>query len=142
MKHVCFVFYWLLQWTWGIVQNSAGLVMFLFLLGKRHFLYHGSVATVWNARGSLGLGMFIFISSVETNGEEFQKTLVHEYGHNIQSIILGPLFLPVIGLPSLLWCGLPLCRRYRQRKRVSYYRFYPERWANYLGEKITKGKAF
>jgi len=29
-----------------------------------------------------------------------QRTLVHEYGHTIQSIILGPLYLLIIGIPS------------------------------------------
>ncbi len=54
-------------------------------------------------------------------------TLMHEYGHTLQSIILGPLFLPVVGLPSLLWAGLPVFRKYREKSAVSYYRFYTER---------------
>lgn len=32
-----------------------------------------------------------------------QTLLVHEYGHTIQSMILGPLYLIVIGIPSTLW---------------------------------------
>ncbi|MDE7360614.1 MAG: hypothetical protein K2N38_01635 [Oscillospiraceae bacterium] len=98
-------------------------------------MYNGAAATVWRSkRGSLGLGMFIFISESES-ADRFAFTLRHEYGHTLQSIILGPLFLPVIGLPSLLWAGLPVFRRYRGRRGVSYYSFYPERWANFLGER-------
>jgi hypothetical protein len=53
-------------------------------------------------------------------------------------MILGPLFLPVMGLPSLLWCNLPACRRLRKEKGVSYYAFYPEKNANFFGRLVTK----
>ena len=86
----------------------------------------------------MGLGMFIFISESAMADEHREFTLMHEYGHTVQSIILGPLFLPVIGLPSLLWAGLPVFLRYRERRGVSYYSFYPERWANFLGERAVK----
>lgn len=82
--------------------------------------------------------MFIFISERAMNGNERDFTLMHEYGHTIQSIILGPLFLPVIGLPSLLWAWLPVFRKYRERWSVSYYSLYTERWANFLGERAVK----
>lgn len=125
--------YWLLQWTWGLIQNLVGLVIFLVNLRGRHFWYHGALAVEWRLRGSMGLGMFIFLSK---NASEAVKA--HEYGHTVQSVILGPLFLPVIGLPSLLWCGLPLFKHYRKKNGISYYAFYPEKWANYLGDKFTK----
>lgn len=81
--------------------------------------------------------MFIFISESAMTDERREFTLMHEYGHTVQSCILGPLFLPVIGLPSLLWAGLPVFRRFRERRGVSYYRFYPERWANFLGKRAV-----
>lgn len=126
--------YWLLQWTWGAVQNIAGLAVFLVNIRRKHFWYHGALATEWGIkRGSMGLGMFIFLSENSPD-----STKVHEYGHTVQSVILGPLFLPVIGLPSLLWCGVPFFKRRRKKRGVSYYAFYPEKWANYLGDKFTK----
>lgn len=73
--------------------------------------------------------------------EELSKRLlVHEYGHTIQSLIFGPLYLIVIGIPSTLWGFLP----YFQNKRnngVSYFSFFTEKLANYLGEKVTKEKS-
>mgnify|MGYP007099320789 FL=1 len=33
------------------------------------------------------------------------KLIQHEYGHTVQSLILEPIWLFVIGLPSLIWCG-------------------------------------
>lgn len=128
--------YYILQWSWGIIQNVVGFCVFLVNFRRRHFRYSGAVVTVWKSkRGSMGLGMFIFISESAMTDERREFTLMHEYGHTLQSIILGPLFLPVIGLPSLLWAGLPVLRRYRERRGMSYYSFYPERWANFLGKR-------
>ncbi len=133
--------YYILQWSWGIIQNVVGFCVFLANIRRQHFRYNGAVVTVWGSRrGSMGLGMFIFVSESAMNGECRGFTLTHEYGHTLQSIILGPLFLPVIGLPSLLWAGLPVFRKYRERNSVSYYRLYTERWANFLGERAAKAR--
>ena len=130
--------YWLLQWTWGILQNIAGLFLLLLNFRREHRIFHGAVVTSWNNPGySTGLGMFIFMSE-NIPEEDYKRTLVHEYGHTVQSAILGVLFLPVVGIPSMLWAVTPAFKRYRREKRVSYYRFYPERWANSLGERVTK----
>ncbi len=135
------IVYYVLQWTWGIVQNIAGLVLFCANASKKHYRCKGALVTEWNyRRGSVGLGMFIFVSVPEegikspSEAATLEKTIRHEYGHTLQSIILGPLFLPVIGLPSLIWCGLPCFVNYRKRKNVSYYWFYTERWANSLAK--------
>ena len=64
-----------------------------------------------------------------------RRLLVHEYGHTIQSLMLGPLYLVVIGLPSALWLNTPSFVRKRRQGRTSYYAFYTERWANRLGER-------
>lgn len=132
--------YYILQWSWGIIQNVVGFCVFLANIRRRHFRYNGAVVTVWRSRrGSMGLGMFIFLSESAMN-ERREFTLMHEYGHTLQSCILGPLFLLVIGAPSLLWAGLPVFRRFREQRGVSYYRFYPERWANFLGERAVKAR--
>ncbi len=55
------------------------------------------------------------------------KTRLHEYGHSIQSRILGPLYLIVIGIPSIIWAA------YWNPTKGSYYKFYTEKWANKLG---------
>ena len=62
--------------------------------------------------------------------------LVHEYGHTIQSLVLGPLYLVIIGLPSVVWMNVPALSRWRARTGTSYYAFYTERWANTLGERV------
>lgn len=80
----------------------------------------------------MGMGMFLFL------GCDDPQVRVHEFGHSVQSLILGPLFLPVMGIPSFLWCNLPCCKRLRKEKSVSYYTFYPESTANRLGAWVTK----
>ncbi len=67
--------------------------------------------------------------------------LVHEYGHTIQSLILGPLYLIVMGIPSTVWGFLPSLQRKRKEKGISYFSFFTERWAKRLGEKVTKEKS-
>ena len=42
-----------------------------------------------------------------------------------------------MGIPSILWCNLPVCRRLRRGKGISYYSFYPESTANRLGSLAT-----
>ena len=126
------------QWTWGLPQTLIGLVFYCIHRKQPHFTYHGCVVTRWHVPGSLGVGMFLFV-----NDNHYQKDpqiLVHEFGHAVQSTILGPLFLPIMGIPSFLWCNLPPCRKLRREKGVSYYRLYTESTANYLGAKVTREK--
>ncbi len=126
----------------GLVQTLAGAVVFLIYARCEHFTF-GAVVTVWKRAGGVSLGMFIFIASERAvrRGVLPEKArgriVVHEYGHSVQSLILGPLYLPVIGLPSIIWAGAPsLCEK-RRRGGISYYSFRTERIANRPGELAT-----
>lgn len=130
----------MLQCTWGIAQTLAGLAVFLWLIRRRHFIYRGSIATEWGRGESLSLGLFIFVSEQASDAAK-EELCAHEYGHCIQSVILGVLYLPVIALPSAVWCMLPYFIDRRRGKGISYYSFYPERWANRIAERVT-GKKF
>ena len=129
--------YILWQCTWGAAQTLIGATALLFNLGKPHRMYRGAVVTEWSYGGSVSLGMFIFLSAKKEEKAK-RRLLVHEYGHTVQSLILGPLYLLVIGLPSVIWAGLPALERMRRKKRISYYWLYTERWADFLGERVTK----
>ncbi len=63
--------------------------------------------------------------------------LEHEYGHSVQSLILGPAYLPVVGLPSFLWNRLPYFRNHRRKKGRSYYSVPFESSANTLGARAA-----
>ena len=92
-------------------------------------MYKQDIVTFWNNEYGLSLGIFIFV------GSDNKKLLMHEYGHSIQSLILGPLYLIVVGIPSLLWALL--FSKYRKNKNISYGKFYTEKWANKLGGNIV-----
>lgn len=124
------------QWTWGLPQTLLGAVLYLFYRNCPHGNYHGCKVTYWDMSGSLGVGMFLFLSRQHYGRQ--RQILVHEYGHSIQSAILGPLFLIVMGIPSFLWCNLPQTQRLRREKGISYYSFYPESTANRLGSWAAK----
>lgn len=127
----------LLQWSWGLPQTFIGFLFWLFYRKRPHFLFRGCIVTTWRVSGSLGMGMFLFLN--EDHYREDPHVLIHEFGHAVQSALLGPLFLPVMGIPSFLWCNLPPCRRLRREKEISYYSFYPESTANALGDWVTNG---
>ena len=130
-----YIFFYLLQMTWGIIQNVLGFLLFVFLYLKdckrKIFRYKGAIVTMWKQRSSLSLGIFIFLGIAD------KRVLVHEYGHCIQSIILGPLYLPLVGIPSFIWCNAPHLRKLRKKGTYHYSSFYTEKWANHLGEKVT-----
>lgn len=121
--------YILIQWIWGFPQNLAGL--FVFLSQKRENRegnYHAALVTRWDHKDSLSLGMFLFI------GKGLGMRIIrHEYGHSIQSMILGPFYLIVVGIPSVLWCHLPAFAKQWKSGKASYYSRYPENWADSLG---------
>ena len=143
--------YFIWQWTWGVLQSSLGLVNFMLHIRDKHYFYHGAVITEWQDKSSVSLGMFVFVTSQPyfcdklkseyTMEELAQRLLVHEYGHTIQSLILGPLYLILIGIPSTLWGFLPSLNKKRKTERLSYFSFFTEKWANNLGEKVTGQKS-
>ncbi len=113
--------------------------MFLVLIRRRHYFYRCCIITEWHRGESASLGLFVFLSD-SLDAQRKEDVMIHEYGHTIQSLMLGVLYLPIIGVPSMIWCMTPYFQRKRIRKNISYYSFYPERWADRLGKKVT-GKA-
>ena len=83
-------------------------------------------------RGAVTLGCYVFVGL----NSEYRKTVKHELGHTIQSKMLGPLYLIVIGIPSITYCGLR--RIFPSLRKKNYYDFYTEKWANNLSEKHIK----
>ena len=125
-----------LQCTWGLPQTLAGAVLSLVLIKRRHFIYRGCVASEWSRPQSLSLGLFIFVSE-QAQGEYHDALCAHEYGHCVQSLILGALYLPLIALPSSVWCMVPYFEKLRRERGIGYYSFPTERWANRIAEKVT-----
>ena len=119
-----------LQCTWGLPQTLIGLGIFLVCRarGCPCFLMETAVCTEWRRTDGVSLGLFFFCP--ENGGIH-----LHEYGHTFQSLMLGPLSLAAVSLPSLLWAGLPVFERRRRVRKIPYSRLYCESWADRLGSR-------
>lgn len=115
----------ILLWLWQLPQNIIGVVFGLFIKGDTIPCGETRVRVRSSKKmsGGISLGKYVYLSNLMT--DEFY--IRHEIGHCAQSRMLGPLYLIVIGLPSLLWAAL-----YRG-DHEGYYRFYTESWAQKLG---------
>jgi hypothetical protein len=78
-------------------------------------------------KSGISLGEVIILN---TAYRQSGKTIKHEYGHSRQSMMLGPLYLLVVGLPSLT---MNILTRMKVLKADRYYKRWPEIWADKLG---------
>lgn len=123
-----------LLYLWQLPQNLLGL--FLLLCYQHEKVYHRLNGRTFyytkEMRSGISLGNYIIM-----NREDKEDGMKHEYGHSIQSRILGPLQLIVIGLPSLLWNiidWLIVDRLVGYEKACQIYYNMPwEKWADKLG---------
>lgn len=135
MKRILFI---LLQCTWGLLPTLVGAILFMKLRKYPHKIYRGCIDTRWDMRSGLSLGLFIFTPIDEISDAE--KIRVHEYGHCIQSIVLGPLFL-IIGIVSLVWGRHPYFAKIRKERNLPYTACFVESWASKWGEWATGEEA-
>lgn len=86
-------------------------------------------------RRAISLGLFVFWTSRSNRWIELdQRNRNHEWGHSVQSRILGPLYLPVVGVPSTLRViYLIAYRKIKGRRWQGYFDGFPENWADRLG---------
>ena len=140
MKKVYLFLFYFLQLTWGIIQNIVGFLIYIAVLTKYpnrpRLRYNGAFITIWDGYYSASIGMFIFVGN-RVRLKSFSRVVSHEYGHCIQSCILGPFYFLVIGLPSMIWARTPRFKRKRDSGLYRYTDFYCEKWANRLGKKFT-----
>ncbi len=128
--------YMALQCTWGAVQTLTGLGLFLWFAKSPHECYHGAVHTKWNLDGGISLGLFIF--TPDRDEAWCHEMAVHEYGHTWQSLMLGPLYLLAVGIPSIVWARYPGFIELRRRNQLPYTAFYTEKWADRLGARMEE----
>jgi hypothetical protein len=157
-KFLKYFFIWLINLTWGGVQTALGLLLFIRFIGHKHEFYHGAILTRphsgWD--GGMSLGPFIFITTKATD-RWIKDSEPHELGHTYQSMLLGPLYLLFVGLPSVIWSHF-FKKRYQidrfyyknpdefraiiakgKKNAYSdrYEKLYCEQWANVWGERAT-----
>ena len=127
----------LILFIWQLPQHIVALIYFGYLVMMCKDLgidsrYKQATVIPCIMRGAVTLGNYVFVGL----NSEYRKTVKHELGHTIQSKILGPLYLIVIGIPSITYCGLR--RIFPSLRKKNYYNFYTEKWANNLSEKYIK----
>ena len=123
----------ILLYLWQLPQNLCGLLLVAFLptmvpidiRGEAHRLPSSLLFISDRMKGGVTLGRYI---ALNTDLFTDYTTWYHERGHSIQSMILGPLYLVVIGIPSLLWAAW-----WNPKRSMDYYWFYTEKWADKLG---------
>lgn len=127
----------LILFIWQLPQHLLAILYIGYLVMMSKDLgvdsrYKQAIVIPCVMRGAVTLGNYVFVGL----NSEYRKTVKHELGHTIQSKILGPLYLIVIGIPSITYCGLR--RIFPSLRKKNYYNFYTERWANNLSEKYIK----
>ena len=122
-----------LLYLWQLPQNIVGLLLLLFYrhdelyaeMSGRRFYYTKEMPS------GISLGNYIIMNRVDL-GNGFW----HEYGHSVQSRKLGPLYLLVIGLPSLIGNIYDRIahKSWTYSDRHKWYYSHPwEKWADELG---------
>lgn len=125
-----------LKWVWQFPQNLVGFLM----SRKPDAIEEYKDVKVYFTHNTLGcgvsLGDFILLDADFLNSSVKEITIKHEYGHHRQSLYLGWLYLPVVGL----WSAIR--NRYHtwfhkswnaEKSERWYYGSYPENWADKLG---------
>ena len=127
------IFFYLLQFTWGLPVNIVGLLVFLCC--RKHFsserFCNSIVTCLPGDRGGLSLDIFIFLSTPDAD-----HLRIHEYGHTVQCLFLGPLYWIIVVVPSAIWFHFFI--RYRKKRNIPYDTLYCERWATALGEAMER----
>ena len=116
--------------AWELPQTVlAGVIIFFLrrkITGREHYK-NSIIFYIKRFPAGISLGRFIILND---KYEGNKLSIKHEYGHTVQSMYLGWLYLFVIGLPSIIRV---LVWRMKRLKSLDYYKGYPENWANKLG---------
>ena len=117
---------YIILYIWQLPQNILALLYWLRITIEKDKVVVGETkwSRAYSAKtmsGGISLGMYCFLSPTLAKRQE---SVAHELlGHTVQSRILGPLYLIIIGLPSLLNAAFGFTK--------CYYSFYTEAWANF-----------
>jgi len=121
------------KWIWQFPQHMLALVLlwvFHYRIKKVEKYETSKFYWLANSRWGISLGDYIIL------GDYFSRmTVKHEYGHTLQSYMFGPLYLLVIGLPSITQNILSIVSYKIGAGHYAddYYTRYPENWADKLG---------
>lgn len=109
---------------WQILQNLIGIGFWIYfkLRGDLETIVTNKYSKVYRSKymsGGISLGSFAFVSN---NLAKKETAVRHEQGHMWDSKVMGPLYVLIVGLPSLLNAAFDFTK--------CYYHFYTEAWSN------------
>lgn len=129
-----------LLWIWQLPQNVIGFLM------TRGYIFKGwvdieTLFPVYYTNNVFGagvcLGDYIILDYENYCGKAHNaESKKHEYGHHKQSLMLGPLYLIIVGIPSFVRNFINRYCHYKMtvEERIRwYYKGFPENWADKLG---------
>ena len=116
IKKILFsIMFWVVSCTWGIIMTTIGAVATVGLnlikvIGtwfgedlkiKTHRNGCSFITEVGGNWGGLELGAFALCGNYSENNKAwFAHTRKHEFGHAIQHLYMGPLFIFIVAIPS------------------------------------------
>ena len=123
-----------LSYIWQLPQNLIALFLLLIYRDKKLIHRTGIVDIYTSGKmpSGISLGNYIILNTCDTG----ENDIYHELGHHKQSLYFGPLYLLLIGIPSL--CGNIYDRvAHRNWAYCDSYKWYYnqpwEKWADKLG---------
>ena len=125
MKKVLNALLFIVSFMWQLPQSLVGLIMLIYfkICGDVHLISYKKLCFAYRSKymsGGISLGNFAFLSERLAQKEEY---IAHEQlGHTWDSKLMGPLYLLIVGLPSLLNAMFDFTE--------CYYDWFPEKWAN------------
>ncbi|MBR6136075.1 MAG: hypothetical protein IKQ22_06290 [Clostridia bacterium] len=125
-----------LLWLWQLPQNILGLLVILVTNAKYNDISYDEVDNFWWAKKGKRFGVSLGNYIIFGPGPVAHDSFKHEQGHQRQSLYLGPLYLLLIGLPSITGNIYDTIahRNWSYLAREEWYYKQPwEAWADKLG---------
>lgn len=130
-----------LLYIWQLPQNLFALIMYAVLSIKHKKMYttkYKGITYHWFDNYAVGasLGNYVLLGTWAMDRDD---VINHEYGHTVQSKILGPLYLLTVGIIS--GCGNLIDRLHTKERGWTdeeadrwYYNQPVEKWADFCGK--------
>jgi len=124
------------KFTWQLPQQLTGVLggTISNVLGGVESISHQNGATLINS-SLINSGAFTVGSIIQApSGYTFSSSLIqHEYGHYLQSQLVGPAYLPFVALPSF---GSFLADELNILPKHDHERFWTEKWSDNLSDRF------
>lgn len=128
------VLFWLWQLTWGALITIPGLIIAgicVLLGGKVHRNGYSFIIEIGKNWGGVSLGAVSLCENCSSISPKFFNHIrCHEFGHSVQQLILGPLQLFLVGIPSgaRYWYSILSKRGLKQDYDYVWFEYTASKW--------------